>query len=137
MLELERRIGRRLAIDHTDHVLFGAQAGWRPAWDVRMGRIPLLTVGNGASTTEVAQGRHDVYLRQLAEGVRELGKPVFLRYAHRMDDPANSGWVGSPGVLPGRLGARPRDLRRPAGVVRVGPDCGRLRQRLRRPLLPR
>ena len=61
-----------------------------------MGRIPLLTIGNGASTTEVAQGRHDVYLRQLAEGVRELGKPVFLRYAHRMDDPANSGWVGSP-----------------------------------------
>ena len=28
--------------------------------------------------------------------MRELGKPVFLRYAHRMDDPANSGWVGSP-----------------------------------------
>jgi beta-mannanase len=95
VLELERRIGRRLAIDHT-YVPFGAQLGWRPAWDVKMGRIPLLTIGNGASTTEVAQGRHDVYLRQLAEGVRELGKPVFLRYAHRMDDPANSGWVGSP-----------------------------------------
>ena len=62
-----------------------------------MGRIPLITIGNGASTAEVAQGRHDVYLRQLAEGVRELGKPVFLRYAHRMDDPANSSWVGSPG----------------------------------------
>ena len=95
MLELERRIGRRLAIDHT-YVPFGAQLGWRPAWDVQMGRIPLLTIGNGASTTEVAQGRHDVYLRQLAEGVRELGKPVFLRYAHRMDDPANRSWVGSP-----------------------------------------
>ena len=36
MLELERRIGRRLAIDHT-YVPFGAQLGWRPAWDVRMG----------------------------------------------------------------------------------------------------
>jgi beta-mannanase len=95
VLELERRIGRRLAIDHTS-VPFGAQLGWRPAWDVAMGRIPLLTIGNGASTTEVAQGRHDVYLRQLAEGVRALGKPVFVRYAHRMDDPANRGWVGSP-----------------------------------------
>jgi beta-mannanase len=95
VLQLERRIGRRLAIDHT-YVPFGAQLGWRPAWDVQMGRIPLLTIGNGASTTEVAQGRHDVYLRQLAEGVRALGKPVFIRYAHRMDDPANRGWVDSP-----------------------------------------
>ncbi|HEY7606275.1 MAG TPA: glycosyl hydrolase, partial [Actinomycetes bacterium] len=95
VLDLERRIGRRLAIDHT-YVPFGAQLGWRPAWDVQMGRIPLLTIGNGASTTEIAQGRHDVYLRQLAEGVRVLGRPVFIRYAHRMDDPANAGWVGSP-----------------------------------------
>jgi hypothetical protein len=95
VLDLERRIGRRLAIDHT-YVPFGAQLGWRPAWDVEQGRIPLLTIGNGASTAEVAQGRHDVYLRQLAEGVRALGKPVFIRYAHRMDDQANAGWVGSP-----------------------------------------
>jgi beta-mannanase len=95
VLDLERRIGRRLAIDHT-YVPFGAQLGWRPAWDVELGRIPLITIGNGASTAEVAQGRHDVYLRQLAEGVRSLGKPVYLRYAHRMDDPRNSAWVGSP-----------------------------------------
>jgi beta-mannanase len=95
VLELERRIGRRLAIDHT-YVPFGAQLGWRPAWDVEMGRIPLVTIGSGASTTEVAQGRHDVYLRRLAESVRALGKPVYLRYAHRMDHPGNSGWVGTP-----------------------------------------
>jgi hypothetical protein len=95
VLDLERRIGRRLAINHT-YVPFGAQLGWRPAWDVDQGRIPLITIGNGASTTEIAQGRHDVYLRQLAEGVRELGEPVLVRYAHRMDDPANSSWVGSP-----------------------------------------
>jgi beta-mannanase len=95
LLELERRIGRRLAIDHT-YVPFGAQLGWRPAWDVRLGRIPLLTIGNGASTAEIAQGRHDVYLRQLAESVRGLGKPVYVRYAHRMDEPGNRTWVGSP-----------------------------------------
>jgi beta-mannanase len=95
VLELERRIGRRLAIDHT-YVPFGARLGWRPAWDVQMGRIPLLTIGNGASTAEIAQGRHDVYLRRLAEEVRALGRPVYLRYAHRMDDPANRAWVGSP-----------------------------------------
>ena len=53
VLDLERRIGRRLAIDHT-YVPFGAQLGWRPAWDVDMGRIPLITIGKGASTSEVA-----------------------------------------------------------------------------------
>jgi beta-mannanase len=95
VLELERQIGRRLAIDHT-YVPWGTGLGWRPAWDVSLGRIPLITFGNGGNTTEIAQGRHDVYLRQLAEAVRELGKPVFLRYAHRMDLASASSWVGSP-----------------------------------------
>jgi beta-mannanase len=95
VLDLERRIGRRLAIDHS-YLPFGAQLGWRPAWDVEMGRIPLITIGNGASTAEIASGRHDVYLRQLAESVRGLAKPVYIRYAHRMDEPRNSSWVGSP-----------------------------------------
>jgi beta-mannanase len=94
VLELERQIGRRLAINHS-YVPWGAALGWRPAWDVSLGRIPLITFGNGGNTTEIAQGRHDVYLRQLSEAVRELGKPVFLRYAHRMDLASASSWVGS------------------------------------------
>jgi beta-mannanase len=95
VLELERQIGRRLAIDHT-YVPWGTGLGWRPDWDVSLGRIPLITFGNRGNTTEIAQGRHDVYLRQLSEAVRELGKPVFLRYAHRMDLASASSWVGSP-----------------------------------------
>jgi beta-mannanase len=95
VLDLERQIGRRLAIDHT-YVPWGTGLGWRPAWDVSLGRIPLITFGNGGNTTEIAQGRHDVYLRKLAEAVRELGKPVFLRYAHRMDLPSATSWVGDP-----------------------------------------
>src|SRR6266508_2749045 len=42
VLELERQIGRRLAIDHT-YVPWGTGLGWRPAWDVSLGRIPLIT----------------------------------------------------------------------------------------------
>jgi len=95
VLELERQIGRRLAIDHT-YVPWGTGLGWRPAWDVSLGRIPIITFGNGGNTSEIAQGRHDVYLRRLSEAVRELGKPVFLRYAHRMDLPSASSWVGDP-----------------------------------------
>jgi beta-mannanase len=95
VLDLERQIGRRLAIDHT-YVPWGTGLGWRPAWDVSLGRIPLITFGNGGNTTEIAQGRHDVYLRQLSEAVRKLGKPVFLRYAHRMDLPSATSWVDDP-----------------------------------------
>jgi beta-mannanase len=95
VLELEGQIGRRLAIDHTD-VAWGTGLGWRPAWDVSLDRIPLITIGNGGDTTEVAQGRHDVYLRRLSEAVRQLGKPVFLRYAHRIDLPSERSWVGTP-----------------------------------------
>jgi beta-mannanase len=93
--QLENHIDRRLAIDHT-YVPWGSGLGKRPAWDVEMGRIPLITIGSGADTSEIAQGRHDVYLRQLAEAVRHLGNPVFIRYAHRMDLATASSWVGSP-----------------------------------------
>jgi hypothetical protein len=95
VLELEQQIGRRLAIDHVD-VPWGRGLGWRLAWDIAMGRIPLITIGNGASTAEVAEGRHDVYLRQLSEAVRKLGKPVFIGYAQRMDAEGNDRWVDSP-----------------------------------------
>jgi beta-mannanase len=95
VLELEAKIGRRLAIDHT-YVPWGHPLGWRPAWDVAQGRIPLITIGASASTRDVASGRHDVYLRSLTEAVRALGQPVFLRYAHKMDASTNRSWVGSP-----------------------------------------
>ena len=47
VLELERQIGRRLAVDHT-YVPGGTGLGWRPAWDVSLGRIPLITFASGA-----------------------------------------------------------------------------------------
>ncbi|HYY80502.1 MAG TPA: hypothetical protein VFD04_15155 [Actinomycetes bacterium] len=91
--DLEAGIDRRLGIDHT-YVPWGAGIGWRPAWDLAQDRIPLITIGNGGNTDEVAAGAHDGYLRQLAAQVGALGKPVFLRYAHRMD--AGRTWVTSP-----------------------------------------
>jgi beta-mannanase len=95
VLQLESKINRRLAIDHT-YVPWGRQLGWRPAWDISMGRIPLITIGAEGDTDEVATGRHDVYLRTLSEAVRKLGRPVFMRYGHRMDASDNREWVHSP-----------------------------------------
>jgi Glycosyl hydrolase family 26 len=94
VLELEAKIGRRLAIDHT-YVPWGTPIGWQPAWDLAQGRIPLISFGNGGDTRQVAAGRHDAYLRSLAEEIRKLGRPVLLRYAYEMDGDGNRGWVHS------------------------------------------
>ena len=94
ILDLEASVGRKLAIDH-DYVGWGDPLGWQPAWDLRNGRMPLISFGSQGDVREVAQGRHDVYLRGLAAQVRALGKPVFLRYAYEMDGVSNVGWVHS------------------------------------------
>lgn len=92
--ELEARLGRKLAIDHT-FVPWGDEIGWQPAWDLSQGRIPLISFGSDGDTIDVASGRSDAYLRSLAEEVRALGRPVMLRYAYEMDGEANVGWVHS------------------------------------------
>ncbi len=92
--ELEARLGRKLAIDHT-FVPWGHDIGWQPAWDLSQGRIPLISFGSDGDTIDVASGRSDAYLRSLAEEVRALGRPVMLRYAYEMDGEANVGWVHS------------------------------------------
>jgi len=92
--ELEAKLGRKLAIDHT-FVPWGDSIGWQPAWDLSQGRIPLISFGSDGDTREVASGRSDAYLRSLADEVRALGHPVLLRYAYEMDGDANAGWVHS------------------------------------------
>jgi hypothetical protein len=94
ILDLEASMGRKLVIDH-DYVAWGDPLGWQPAWDLRHGRVPLISFGNRGDVREVAEGRHDGYLRRLAAQVRALGKPVFLRYAWEMDGTSNAGWVHS------------------------------------------
>jgi len=92
--ELESKLGRKLAIDHS-YVPWGTPIGWQPAWDLANGRIPMISFGNGGDTREVAAGRHDAYLRSLAEQVRALRRPVLLRYAYEMDGDGNRDWVHS------------------------------------------
>jgi hypothetical protein len=90
--ELETKLGRKLAIDHT-FVPWQMKIGWQPAWDVAHGRIPLISFGFRGDTREVAAGRHDAYLRTLVAEVRALRHPVLLRYAFEMDGLGNDRWV--------------------------------------------
>jgi beta-mannanase len=97
VLQLEAKLGRGLAIDHT-YVPWGQPpSAWvgRAAWDLSSGRVPLVTFGAGGDTREVAAGLHDHYLRSVADSLRSLGKPIFLRYAPAPDVAAEQRWVHS------------------------------------------
>jgi beta-mannanase len=97
VLRLEAELGRRLAIDHTYAPWGQPPSAWlgRAAWDLSSGRVPLVTFGAGGDTREVASGLHDDYLRSVADGLRSLGKPIFLRYAPTPDIAADQRWVHS------------------------------------------
>ena len=97
VLQLEAKVGRKLAIDHT-YVPWGQpSSAWvgRAAWDLSSGRVPLVTFGAGGDTREVAAGLHDNYLRSVADGLRSLGKPIFVRYAPASDVAADQRWIHS------------------------------------------
>src|SRR5829696_7103596 len=66
--DLESRLGRTLALDHI-YVPWGAPPSrwlWRADWDLSNGRTPIISIGRGVDTREVAAGLHDAELRSLA-----------------------------------------------------------------------
>jgi hypothetical protein len=84
VLDLERQIGRKLAIGHS-WVRWGQGLGELPAWNRAHGRTPMITFGVGASTRDVVAGAHDAYLKDLASSIRALEAPVLLRWSPGMD----------------------------------------------------
>jgi beta-mannanase len=93
----ESRLGRKLAIDHL-FLPWAARPSrwlWRADWDLRSGRLPLITFGSRVDTRQIVAGDHDAYLASLADSMRALGKPVLLRYAPEPDVAGNQSWVHS------------------------------------------
>jgi hypothetical protein len=81
---LESGLGRPLAVDHHYHRWDLAFPGWKEPWDFENGRIPMMSWGP-TSTTAINSGRLDDVIRSRADGVRELGRPIFLRWFWEMD----------------------------------------------------
>lgn len=98
--EFEALAGRKLAIDHR---YWGWQQRWPSdfeAWDVRNGRIPMvswnyLRVGNLGAITS---GKWDTVIASHARRVRRFGHRLFVRWGYEM----NGDWFPWSGYQNGR-----------------------------------
>jgi hypothetical protein len=79
VVDLEGKLGRRLAIDRYDRPFGTAFPDGREQWDIAAGRIPMISWGPVA-TGEVNRGSWDTQIRLRAKGVRSLGQPVLISW---------------------------------------------------------
>ncbi len=86
VLDLEGKLGRRLAVDRYDRPFGTAFPDGREQWDIAAGRIPMIAWGPVA-TGEVNRGSWDTQIRLRARGIRSLGQPVLINW---FGDPANA-----------------------------------------------
>lgn len=81
---LEGGLGRRFGIDHHYYPWRIPFPSWQEPWDFANGRIPMISTGI-VSTKKVNSGSLDQAIASRADGVRDLGRPVFLRWFYEMD----------------------------------------------------
>ncbi|MDQ3990749.1 MAG: hypothetical protein M3245_00350, partial [Actinomycetota bacterium] len=94
---LERKIGRKLGIDHR---FYGWRESWPTSlerWDVRNRRFPMVTwEPHNVSLKRIINGRYDKLIRTRARVVRDFGHRIFVRWAHEMNGDWYS-WGNKPG----------------------------------------
>ncbi len=82
--DLVKRTGRNLDIGHQYIAWKTRMDGWQTKFHLNNGRIPMISWAS-AKTTEIAAGIHDAWIREQADAVKALGKPVMIRYLWEMD----------------------------------------------------
>jgi hypothetical protein len=85
VVDLEGKLGRRLAVDRYDRPFGTAFPDGREQWDVDGGRIPMISWG-AVATGEVNRGSWDTQIRLRARGIKNLGQLVLVSW---FADPAN------------------------------------------------
>ena len=68
---------------------------WRESYAISQGRTPMISWG-GTSTTEIASGKDDTYIRSTATAIKALGGQVFLRWFWEMDGSYFAPQTGTP-----------------------------------------
>jgi hypothetical protein len=92
---VEAAVDRPLAIDMWYEPWPNVFPTWREQWDFAAGRIPMISWGKWY-TDQIAAGQHDAYIRARADGIRNLGQPVMIRWFWEMDGSRNIDYAVSP-----------------------------------------
>ncbi len=89
---LESRLGRRVDIDHDWVPWNAAFPRAYHKWTMAAGRIPLIAWGSKrrdgtpVSWASIASGAHDAWIRERADAVKALGRPIMLTYHHEPEN---------------------------------------------------
>ncbi|HEU4521608.1 MAG TPA: hypothetical protein VFT12_06375, partial [Thermoanaerobaculia bacterium] len=74
---------------------------WVTDFDVRLRpNLPSKEEREYASLAAIAKGEYDFYISPWAEAAARFGKPIFLRFAHEMNDPYRYPWGPQNGNRP-------------------------------------
>jgi len=81
---LETRMGRKLDVDHHYYAWTESFPGPMITWDIENGRIPMAS-WDGPVVTSINSGSEDPWIRQQADAIKSVAKPVMIRWMWEMD----------------------------------------------------
>lgn len=93
--DLERRLGRKLGIAHKFYNWNAVFPTADERWNLSNGNTPMIS-WHGTKVSYINSGSQDALIRARADGVKALGKPVFIRWFWEMDHSAAATTVISP-----------------------------------------
>ncbi len=88
----QQSVGAPLTLVHTYHPWYSPFPNAADLYFVRTGKVLLLTWGGTPDTRRIIAGDYDALIRQRAEAVKQLGRPILLEFRHEMDRP-NLQWA--------------------------------------------
>jgi hypothetical protein len=94
---LEEHLGRKLDINHNFYPWDKEFPTDVERWDLENGRIPLISWnGRDAYASDIAGGAYDPMIKERAAKVKDLGKPVMIRWFWEMDGNKKREFAQSP-----------------------------------------
>ena len=94
---LEAKLGRKLAIDHYYRPWTTTFPTTREQWDFDNGRIPMISWAK-TYADQIAYGLQDDLIRQRADAIAALGRPLLIRWFWEMDGDRNLQYSESPAL---------------------------------------
>ena len=93
--EIEADLGHPIPIVNVFYAWEKAPNPWREQWLIDRGTVPMIS-WDGTYTSRILNGSEDAYILRMADHVRSLEKPIFLRFFWEMDGNKKAAVVESP-----------------------------------------